>query len=668
MTGRPQTWGWVRGARAHLATVSRSEWVALGLAAVVYLVVYVLHEKTPGNPLPGSWWNWHDQRVFREAAAALARLSLDPASHHYPIGYPLLGAPFVGLMWRHTFLIPNLLMWLGIVTLLYKVARLWLGRTEALLAVPLVVVACQHVLLISLIPPWSTIPTHLLGYGMVWIYLSRTPTLRRVLLLVLLDGLAYLFRPGDAVYLAPLLVVAVLQVPSWRARVVAALSGMAFLALFPATSALLNLLVFESPTSPYEAKHVAGFAPERLLINTYTFFLDGMPIYRSPEPRMVEHMPWLLAVVPGLIWAARKRGPWVWGAMAPVVACLLLYMAYQNMSPVEVYQFVHYVAWVFPLLGLFAYLTFRHALPELPARVWAPALLVPVALAWFVRLEEVGQVRAVVAEGGRIVPEEPNAALHDLVVLRGLPYTWSTRLERGGRPLRHGLERHYRRNPGLVTTLGGLMVYVADPFRAEELRFTDPMMVGVPVELRSLRWTPTLLPPMVQKLLHGRGWGVDHLGLRLRWDAADLSTRPVEEDAVSHMVSSGPLALTEGEYVVEWFGQARSAGKLLFEVWHVKSRRSLARGWVDVVPSPAEGARLARMTFRVPRQPRVRKTDRERVVELEHEDRSVQIELRMYFSETMALDVSHMDLGIPHLPGSDPSIVPITNRRAWVKR
>src|SRR5690606_16115574 len=134
-----------------------------------------------------------------------------PEAHHYPYGYPLLGAPFVTLAPNHPFLIPNLMSFVGAGVLLSLLVTRWLGPRESFALVLGVGVLAHHELTLSLVPPWSTIPTHALTYAMIHLALAAPSSIRKVLALSALAGGVFLCRPFDAVLVSPILVGAVLE-------------------------------------------------------------------------------------------------------------------------------------------------------------------------------------------------------------------------------------------------------------------------------------------------------------------------------------------------------------------------------------------------------------------------------------------------------------------------
>ncbi|MBW2256663.1 MAG: hypothetical protein JRI25_18990, partial [Deltaproteobacteria bacterium] len=389
---------------------------------------------------------------------------------------------------------------------------------------------------------------------------------------------------------------------------------MALLAVFIGADATINQLVVGSPASPYQQAHSVGFTLSRFLVVAYTIFLDGMPVYRSTDPVILERMPWILLALPGMIYAVRTRGWRVAVALGVIALSLLFYTAYWNMSPVGLYEYalIHYFTWAFPLIGLFSYLTVRHAIWKLAPRVVLPTLLLPVALAWCIRLVETEPSWATVDDAGRLTVQDaipPHG--YDLIVIRSLSAHASAWIERDGRPLGRGVDTHYRRTVWRTTDLEGYVVHVARPFQPSEIRLLDKRLAGKKVELRKLHWRLVPVPPMVMKRLTGnRFWGVDSLHETVRTPASDLQTDVGRLDpatGVLHttgrdgILAAGPLIIpTPGKYLVRWFGSVETTGKVIMEAWVNDGSRRIRHDRILVHPQRAKYVRpVAELTVKI---------------------------------------------------------------------
>ena len=605
------------GVRASIGAwlVRHGERIAVLAFMVAYTAVYWLDRQTPGNGRYGNWWRWHDQKMFRAAAEALGHLHYGPEAHYYPIGYPLLGAPFAALWPEHLFFVPNLLLVTGIAVLLYRFARSWFSKVESGAIVVVAALAARQAMMAALMPPWSTIPTHFLGYLMFWLLLTWKPGLRLVWTLVLLDGLAYLCRPGDAAFLSPVLVAAVLQLPDWGSRVRGALSGMALLSLFPLSGVLLNESVSGAPISAYEARHVATFAFNRFWYTVYATHLDGMPIYRFSPPVILERMPWLVLGLPGLIYAVRSRG-WRWAVVGGTLALSwAFYMVYWNMSPVGLYRYVliHYIAWIFPMAALFTWLTFRRALAGLPWAVALPALLVPALLVWTVRLDETDPVHAHVGPEGEIVLDGPSQdARFDLLAVYGHPADWAAAITRDGVREHRGAGIHYRRDVDEQSAQEGFEILVPRPFQPSEIRFTDPRMVGAELELRRLKWGLGPYPVGLAQRIHGEGWGYDPLARTRTVPASALRTAVGQPgpDGIASTGTAGDLVqgpvldAPRGAWIATWYGTVRTPTPVRAQVWRTEGgiTKLHATRTVLLRPTPGGTGPLASLSFRIGRR------------------------------------------------------------------
>ncbi|MBW1881489.1 MAG: hypothetical protein JRJ84_24290, partial [Deltaproteobacteria bacterium] len=95
----------VAGLWHGLLEVKPAAWLGILVVLLTYTVLYLGYPNTPGNNprSPLGWWGWFDQKTLRIAAEAIAQGAYNAESHRYPIGYPLLGAPFAEWMPNHLF-------------------------------------------------------------------------------------------------------------------------------------------------------------------------------------------------------------------------------------------------------------------------------------------------------------------------------------------------------------------------------------------------------------------------------------------------------------------------------------------------------------------------------------------------------------------------------------
>jgi hypothetical protein len=371
--------GWVRA-------------VMLSLGAIVYTWNYLSHPDLPGNSLryPLGWWGWWDQGQYYRSAQELAKGAI--SSHHYwfPIGYPLLGA----LFWQvsnHIFFFPNLLCFLGILALFYLIARRMLSRLEAVALIVALGFLCGHWWVQCLVVPWNSIPTQLIGYGLVVMLLRAQPPQPAVAAGGGLVALSLLFRPGDALCFAFMVAAAALSQNSWRARLQASAASAISVLAAVGTTLYLNQRVFGSLQSPYEANEAeVGLGAHSILLKAYLLLQDSAPVFHPADPAILERFPWLLLALPGcclMAWHVGKRSI----GLGLAAACsVLLYFNYNDFWPTNVFDtgLIHYVFWLIPLGGLGAFVTLRHCLTRDRLR-WSILLIAtPLFIVTFVKLDE----------------------------------------------------------------------------------------------------------------------------------------------------------------------------------------------------------------------------------------------------------------------------------------
>ena len=141
--------------RARLRWLGRGDAPFATLLGIVYLVIYFGHPAVPRGGTDRSWWDWFDQIRYLNGACALGRLDLDPDAHHYPFGYPLLGAPFCAVSSDHAFLPADLAAFVVAGVLLRALARRFVGPWESTAIVLAIGVLTRIELVKSFVPDWE---------------------------------------------------------------------------------------------------------------------------------------------------------------------------------------------------------------------------------------------------------------------------------------------------------------------------------------------------------------------------------------------------------------------------------------------------------------------------------------------------------------------------------
>lgn len=393
MNAIPSGRGWSRrleDALAHRA----APWALLAALAALFTWAYATHELNPGDLLPAArrgWWSWADQTKYVEAAQMLAGGRVDAQGYYYPLGYSALAAPFVRVMPAHPFFWPDLACVLLTAALAWRLARRWLSRVATLAWAAGFIVLHASLLRLTLVVPWNTLPTTaaLIG-GMLLVFTRRDGA--AVGWLALVAALTYWVRPSDAACLAPLLVFAVLRLPTWSARIGWGAAGVALIAVSAGAMAWLNLRTFGHWRTPYEQGSFEniGFFSYPILHKAYALLVDGETFFGEYGSALLWRYPWLFLAVPGAVFWVKRDG---WAAMACLATIALngfLYFNYNDFVPSAVFRFslIHYVSWAFVPLALAATAAIVCGRRERAVR-WAGAVAVALfALAIGVKLKE----------------------------------------------------------------------------------------------------------------------------------------------------------------------------------------------------------------------------------------------------------------------------------------
>lgn len=333
--------------------------------AVIYTLGYLGHPALPGNndAYPAGWLGWWDQSLYHRTAAAISSGELSAATYLYPLGYPFLGALTWQAVPRHAFFVPDLFLTVGIALLFYRLVRRFLSSQETLLFIAAFVFLYRGTLSDGLVEPWSTIPTQFFGYVLVVLLVVSTPTNRRIFLSASCVGMTYTCRPAEAACLLPMLGAAILYLPTWRRRISAGLGASGIILVFVLAIALLNYRIFGSVASPYEATTRAGqtFWAFPLKWKMYSLFVDGHLFFRESESMLLGHYPFFLFCVPGAVIMVHRFGFRGFGMLCSIVATYLVYFAFNDFWPRNIYRFhvIHYLVWTLPLIMLFAYVGVR---------------------------------------------------------------------------------------------------------------------------------------------------------------------------------------------------------------------------------------------------------------------------------------------------------------------
>ena len=184
-------------------------WGSLALA-LFYTAHYLKHPALPGNVYQLGWWGWFDQSKTLDLAQALARLDFDPAHHWYPLGYALLGAPFMLRLRMHPFFFPDLAcLLLAFAGFVAVARRVGFGPVWAVLVFLLATMG-DGFLFSQWVIPWNTTPVA----ACLWLLLAAVaglldgsirPVLPTRFAIGFLAGIIPLFRPTETLLVIPCL-------------------------------------------------------------------------------------------------------------------------------------------------------------------------------------------------------------------------------------------------------------------------------------------------------------------------------------------------------------------------------------------------------------------------------------------------------------------------------
>jgi len=350
--------------------------VGCAVLTALYVVYYFGNPFLPGaNPAaPLGWWGWSDQAFTLESARALIRLNFSPAHHWYPLGYPILGAPFVRWSPAHPFVLVNLGCLLAAFAGFVAFARR-ASVTSGWATLIFVGTAGSRAAMMQWVVPWNTTPVAALIWLLLATVAGQQAGRHRPGLIGLMAAAIPLCRPTDALVALLCAAVALASRPSRQDAGRMALGGAAVLIPY----AGLHVAIYGVHLSPYMTHSAEigfslyglGWKASTLLLDPSAWYLDGVGLLRAA--------PYLALVPAGMLIAAVQRGPARLLAAAMLVH-IVLYVSYIDLLPTGLWRYlnVHYFTWVVPGGGLLAWIAMREILRGRRG-AWFP--LAPSALA-----------------------------------------------------------------------------------------------------------------------------------------------------------------------------------------------------------------------------------------------------------------------------------------------
>ena len=351
------------------------------LGVVVLTVYYILgmaHAQTrPGASLihPEGWWGWSDQGLYLKSIRALAHLDFTQTQHWYPLGYPLLGAPFERLMPLHPLLFVDLACLLASFGGFVCFARRCGFSAPVSVAAFLLGALGSESVRGNWIIPWTTTP----ACAAIWMFLAccvrqldatadepRPRRWRRIASIGALAVAAPLCRPTDL--LVPAIALALMLWWGLRDRSLRLGDPLAFglgAAVLLVPYGLLYLRIYGMHPSQYTINsRYIGFRFGELPLKTVWLLISPRPWFPFGAG-LLERLPWIAAgfagmlLLPGLLAGTARRGMTMLALM--MLGYMALFFSYVDLVPsgLWLYKNAHYFKWVLPGLALFGMLFLR---------------------------------------------------------------------------------------------------------------------------------------------------------------------------------------------------------------------------------------------------------------------------------------------------------------------
>ena len=346
------------------------------VVALIYIATYLNLAYVPGNdPLinPLGWWAWFDQGQYLTAAQAFARGDFLAEHYFYPPLYSALGSLFLNVTGNHPFFLINLLCLLWFVYVFIRLSDLYVPRVVGLFLL-FVSIIFPVLILENFVIPWtSNLSMALLAtgvLGLVWIEEIKQAKRRslqywQVVLVAMSLGLMVPTRPVDALIgllIGCAFIFSYLRLPSGPSIEIIPSGRFLTLATMgavvgPACFIAFNYGVYGAPLGNYlQVASSHGFFMADLPEKFFSIWINAQPLYGEAGAGLIEHYPWLLLSLAGLVWVL-LRGDMLLRTLAVAITIFfILYLPYGDLLPTGLWRFlnIHYFKWTFPLLALFA--------------------------------------------------------------------------------------------------------------------------------------------------------------------------------------------------------------------------------------------------------------------------------------------------------------------------
>ncbi|HCN71937.1 MAG TPA: hypothetical protein DIS96_09540 [Pusillimonas sp.] len=118
-----------------------------------------------------------------------------------------------------------------------------------------------------------------------------------------------------------------------------------------------NLLTFGNVFGGYiQVASSNGFFPADIVEKFVSVWLDGFSLYGEPNSGLMQHYPWLIIGLSGLVWVMLKGDFLLKTVSSAIIVLFALYLPYSDLLPNGLWRYlnIHYFKWTFPFFGLFA--------------------------------------------------------------------------------------------------------------------------------------------------------------------------------------------------------------------------------------------------------------------------------------------------------------------------
>jgi len=348
----------------------------LSVITLMYFGVYLFLLYTPSNGPelnPLSWWGWFDQGEYLKAAKALDRLDFSADQYFYPPLYSALGAVFLVFSSNHPFFLINLICLLWFIYVFIRLCDGYLPRAVSLFLLFASTIFDINIFKNFVIPWTTTLSAALLAsgiLGLIWVQEIKAGKRSHLLTWQVLFvagslGLMVPTRPVDALIgmvIGCAFVGSYLLLPKLAAQ--RPIHAGKFLALAsigavigPAIFIGFNVLIYGSPQGSYlQVAGGNGFWIADLPEKFYSIWLNAQPLYGEAGAGLIQHYPWLLLSLAGLVWIL-LRGDFVLRTIAIAITLFfVLYLPYGDLLPGGMWRYlnIHYFKWTIPFFALFA--------------------------------------------------------------------------------------------------------------------------------------------------------------------------------------------------------------------------------------------------------------------------------------------------------------------------